>query len=188
LEHLAYQQMWHSSQGYSEVANLRRSHAFILQKVCKILNQLARNTILVSNKFIHGTFLSFIITKFCIDGTVCSHCRIYIHEITTVLNLLSEYICRRGQIGDVNGQTGTRVIRWHRGHRAAWEDRLLAAGTRPDCLSGQMFRWCECEGGSDGPGELSYALWGHGGRARRPPDGPDGLGARAAQSPVGERG
>ena len=69
---------------------------------------------------------------------------------------------QRGQIGDVNGQTGTRVIRWHRGHRAAWEDRLLAAGTRPDCLSGQMFRWCECEGVSDGPGELSYALWGHG--------------------------
>jgi len=91
---------------------------------------------------------------------------------------------RRGQIGDVNGQTGTRVIRWHRGHRAAWEDRLLAAGTRPDCLSGQMFRWCECEGGSDGPGELSYALWGHGGRARRPPDGPDGLG-RAPRSPRG---
>ena len=49
-----------------------------------------------------------------------------------------------------------------------------------------MFRWCECEGGSDGPGELSYALWGHGGRAQRPPDGPDGLGARATQSP--ERG
>ena len=95
---------------------------------------------------------------------------------------------RRGQIGDVNGQTGTRVIRWHRGHRAAWEDRLLAAGTRPDCLSGQMFRWCECEGGSDGPGELSYALWGHGGRARRPPDGPDGLGARGAKSPVRVRG
>ena len=95
---------------------------------------------------------------------------------------------RRGQIGDVNGQAGTRVIRWHRGHRAAWEDRLLAAGTRPDCLSGQMFRWCECEGGSDGPGELSYALWGHGGRARRPPDGPDGLGARGAKSPVRVRG
>ena len=48
--------------------------------------------------------------------------------------------------------------------------------------------WCECEGGSDGPGELSYALWGHGGRARRPPDGPDGLGARDAKSPGEERG
>ena len=95
---------------------------------------------------------------------------------------------RRGQIGDVNGQTGTRVIRWHRGHRAAWEDRLLAAGTRPDCLSGQMFRWCECEGGSDGPGELSYALWEHGGRARRPPDGPDGLGARGAKFPGSGKG
>ena len=95
---------------------------------------------------------------------------------------------RRGQIGDVNGQTGTRVIRWHRGHRAAWEDRLLAAGTRPDCLSGKIIRWCECEGGSDGPGELSYTLWGHGARARRPPDGPDGLGARDAKSPGGVRG
>ena len=46
------------------------------------------------------------------------------------------------RIGDVNGQTGTRVIpfRWHRGHSAAWEDRLLADGTRPDCLSGQRYR------------------------------------------------
>ena len=47
---------------------------------------------------------------------------------------------------------------------------------------------CECEGGSGGPGELSYALWGHGGRARRPPDGPDGLGARDAKSPARVRG
>ena len=51
-----------------------------------------------------------------------------------------------------------------------------------------MFCWCECEGGSDGPGELSYALWGHGGRARRPPDGPYGLGARDAKSPAEEMG
>ena len=35
-------------------------------------------------------------------------------------------------------------------------------------------------------GELSYDLWGHGGRALRSPDGPDGLGARATQSPVRE--
>ena len=47
-------------------------------------------------------------------------------------------------------------------------------------------RWWECEGASDGPGEPSYALWGHGGRPRRPPDGPDGLGRATRKFPVRE--
>ena len=94
---------------------------------------------------------------------------------------------RRGQIGDVNGQTGTRVIRWHRGHRPAWEDRAFwRPGLAPTAFLGKCSAGVNVKGGSDGPGELSYALWGHGGRARRPPDGPDGLGARAAKSPARE--
>ena len=44
-------------------------------------------------------------------------------------------------------------------------------------------RWWECEGCSYGAGELSYALWGHGGRPRRPPDGPDGLGRATRHDP-----
>ena len=49
-------------------------------------------------------------------------------------------------------------------------------------------RWWECEGASDGAGELFYALWGHGGRARRPPDGPDGLGRATRKFPAREGG
>ena len=49
-------------------------------------------------------------------------------------------------------------------------------------------RWWECEGPSYGAGELSYALWGHRGRARRPPDGPDGLGRATRKFPAEERG
>ena len=48
-------------------------------------------------------------------------------------------------------------------------------------------RWWECEGASDGPGEPSYALWGHGGRPRRPPDGPDGLERATRRSRCGKR-
>ena len=37
-------------------------------------------------------------------------------------------------------------------------------------------------------GELSYALWGHGERSRRSPDGPDGLGARGRKIPGAGKG
>ena len=47
-------------------------------------------------------------------------------------------------------------------------------------LVSDKVRWWDCEGGSDGPQELSYALWGHGGRGRRPKDGPEDLGRRPA--------
>ena len=41
--------------------------------------------------------------------------------------------------------------------------------------------------GKMGPREPSYALWGHGGRPRRPPDGPDGLGRATRRSTVREK-
>ena len=49
-------------------------------------------------------------------------------------------------------------------------------------------RWRECEGCSYEAWELSYALWGHGGRARWLPDGPVGLGRATRKFPAQEGG
>ena len=97
--------------------------------------------------------------------------------------------------GDVVGQTGTMVLRSTMVQTSARErapSRSVAVSQRTAFWQGKSatvalllfsdkVRWWDCEGGSDGPRELPYALWGHGGQPRMPKDGRRSRRPRAAR-------
>ena len=123
--------------------------------------------------------------KFCFRALCArAHIRLALGRLPSVLSA-----SRWGLSGEARGQGQRNASGWKRTFTILRRIHTAVHFYRFTQKSADLFTvtptlWCmDC----GGPGELSYALWGHGGRARRPPDGPDGLGRTTRRSP-GEEG